>query len=120
MAFQLAADLLDYTFDSRILGKAVGADLREGKLTLPVIHALKQAGGRDEKHMREIIRDGNFSDADFEWLVGRLRHYGGLAYTAKLAAEHVAGAKESLAIFEDSADRRILLDIADYSIMRKQ
>ena len=54
-AFQMADDLLDYTADSAALGKLVGADLREGKLTLPVIHALQSAGGEDRGQMLQII-----------------------------------------------------------------
>ena len=120
MAFQMADDLLDYTFDSRALGKIVGADLREGKLTLPVIFSLKQAVPADRNQMQAIIRDENFSEDDFVWLVEMLKSYGGIAYTEKLAAEHVAKAKRSLAIFDVSLTKNILLDIADYAMVRKQ
>jgi len=56
IAFQMADDLLDYTSDSGTLGKNVGADLKEGKLTLPVIHSLKVADPRDRNEMEEIIK----------------------------------------------------------------
>ena len=120
MAFQMADDLLDYTADSRALGKLVGADLREGKLTLPVIFSLKQAMPTDRTQMRTIIQNENFSEEDFAWLVEMLKRCGGIAYTEKLAADHVAKAKRSLALFDASPTRNVLLDIADYAMVRKQ
>jgi octaprenyl-diphosphate synthase len=119
MAFQMADDLLDYTFDSRILGKSVGADLREGKLTLPVIYALQQADSGDRKRMKALIQDEDFSEDDFQWLVAVLKKYGGIGYTENLAAAHVVKAKQSLSLFEDSGTKHILLDIADYALERK-
>ncbi|MDM8538245.1 polyprenyl synthetase family protein, partial [Desulfobacterales bacterium HSG17] len=61
MAFQMADDLLDYISNTDSLGKAVGADLREGKLTLPVIHALESASKQDRDLMEQIITRQDFS-----------------------------------------------------------
>ena len=119
MAFQMADDLLDYTFDSRTLGKTVGADLREGKLTLPVICALRKADSEDKRRMEILIQDENFSENDFQWLVATLKKYDGLDYTEGFAADHVAKAKQALSAFADSTTKQILLDIADYAVERK-
>ncbi len=119
LAFQMADDLLDYTVNSSKLGKLVGADLREGKLTLPVIYAMKQAGGSDRWQMIEIVRNRDFSPEEFNWLIERLEKYGGIEYTRKRAWEHIEAAKQAMATFEDSADRQLLLDIADYALLRQ-
>lgn len=119
MAFQMADDLLDYTTDSTVLGKEVGADLKEGKLTLPVIHALQEADSADRRKMIEIITDDHFDLSDFKYLVGLLDRYGGIAYTRKKAARHIAKAKAALSVFEASSTRDTLIDIADYALSRQ-
>jgi len=120
MAFQMVDDLLDYSDSTAVLGKSVGADLKEGKLTLPVIVALRQAERDDREKMEKIIRDENFSAQAFEALKGLLRQYRGIAYTEKLAAENIERARAALDSFDPSETRDILLDIADYAVSRKQ
>lgn len=119
IAFQMADDLLDYTLDAGVLGKEVGADLKEGKLTLPVIYALKEADRSDRIRMEAIIKNKNFSVRDFKFLIKLLEKYGGIAYTKKRAADHVEEAKKSLLVFKPSKTRRILEYIADYAHLRK-
>jgi octaprenyl-diphosphate synthase len=119
MAFQMADDLFDYVSETPQLGKEIGADLREGKMTLPLIRALRQASGPDRDWMLRVIRDPAFSAEDFGRLVGLLRDSGAIAYTEKAAAEHVVRAKAALAVFEPSATRETLCDIADYALQRK-
>lgn len=118
IAFQMADDLLDYTLDSYTLGKTVGADLREGKLTLPVIYALNEADPKDRSDMEEIIKNQNFSVDEFETLIGLMEKYGGQKYTRDFAAQHITNAKEELAVFEPSQSKEILLMLADYSFKR--
>lgn len=119
MAFQMADDLLDYISDTDTLGKSVGADLREGKLTLPVIYALSKAEASDRKKMVETIQRTDFSLDAFENLIRTLETTGGIAYTQNLAAEHVAQAKNHLAIFDPSETKAVLFMLADYSLERK-
>jgi octaprenyl-diphosphate synthase len=119
MAFQMADDLLDYTFDSKTLGKAVGADLREGKLTLPVIYSLGHVGPADREKMEALIKNDDFSTKDFRWLITMLKDSGAIDYTQRLAREHVEKARESISIFDDSGTKEILLDIADYAVVRQ-
>lgn len=119
MAFQLIDDLLDYTSETAVLGKAVGADLKEGKLTLPVIYALGKADAKDRAWMETIIAAKEFSEDDFHALTEKLDHYGGLAYTEQVASDHIARAKEALETFQPSATKDILLDVADYAMVRK-
>jgi octaprenyl-diphosphate synthase len=119
VAFQMADDLLDYTADSVVLGKKIGADLREGKLTLPVIHALKNASDTDHMKMKRIILERDFSMDDFAFFVKMLKEYGGIDYTWKRAAGCIEKAKSALSIFESGRARDTLMDIADYALVRK-
>jgi len=118
IAFQMADDLFDYVLDTDDLGKAVGADLKEGKMTLPVIHALDQADEKDREIMTAIIKDQNFSVEDFKTLVEKLEKYGGIDYTKKMAGTYIQKAKEALSIFEPSQSREMMFDIADYALAR--
>ncbi|MGB8425067.1 MAG: polyprenyl synthetase family protein, partial [Desulfobacterales bacterium] len=109
----------DYTADSTELGKLVGADLREGKLTLPIIHALRHAGNGNRERLLGVVRDKDFSPADFKALIDLLEHSGSLDYTRAKAADHIRQAKQALRVFEPSPARELLLDIADYALARK-
>jgi len=119
LAFQMADDLLDYTQNFSSIGKHVGADLREGKLTLPLIHALSRAPESDRQSMVAIFENPNFSKTEFAFLVEVLKRHGGIAYTEAQAAAHIQKAKTALLLFEDSPTRDILVDIADYALVRK-
>jgi len=119
MAFQMADDLLDYTLDTRALGKEVGADLKEGKLTLPVIYALKEAERNDPLRMTAILQNKSFSVRDFKLLLTLLEKYGGIAYTKERAKYHIEKAKKTLLVFKPSKTRRTLEYIADYALSRK-
>jgi len=118
IAFQIADDLFDYILTTSDFGKEVGADLREGKLTMPVIFALTQAPAGDRDLMVKIIRDRDFKVEDFNTLVGLLEKHGGLAHSKKAAADYIAKSKSALSIFEPSQTKEIMLDIADYALSR--
>jgi octaprenyl-diphosphate synthase len=119
VSFQMADDLLDYTQkDLKTLGKKAGADLREGKVTLPVIYALKKADARDQDAIREIIQNRDFSIDDFETLIFLMEKYDGLTCARKEALTYVDNAKNALLIFPGSQTRDILLGFADYALER--
>jgi octaprenyl-diphosphate synthase len=119
IAFQMADDLFDYTLQTSDFGKEVGADLREGKLTLPVIYALQQAPSSDRDIMIKIIQDQDFSEADFRTLTELLKKYGGLTYTHNMAASYIDTAKKALAVFDPSPTKDTMLDIAEYVLTRR-
>jgi octaprenyl-diphosphate synthase len=119
LAFQMVDDLFDYTMDTAALGKEVGADLREGKLTLPIIQALKEADPVDREQMVTIIQNEDFSVEEFNALVALLQKCGGIEYTVKTATDYVDRAKKALSVFEPSRYKDALFDIADYSLARR-
>ena len=129
MAFQMADDLLDYTATVAGLGKNPGADLREGKLTLPLIYGLTRADAKDRAWMEALIRDplirdplirdSEFDTDQFEKLRQTLETLGGITYTREKAKFHVKTAKERLGGFPESQSKSLLNMIADYSIQRK-
>jgi len=119
MAFQMVDDLLDYTFDSIALGKNVGADLREGKLTLPVIKALNEAAPDERALMQKIIQNSGFTEKDFKWLAEKIVSYGGIQYVRETASNHIKTARQALEVFPTSPTKEILIDIAEYALERK-
>ena len=119
MAFQMADDLLDYTASAQELGKNPGADIREGKLTLPLIYTLANASVKDKKWIKNLIQQVQFDQAQFEQLKEKLYLYKGIEYTDKKAQHHVKEAKKCMAGFRNCKSRELLKQIADYSIKRR-
>ncbi len=119
MAFQMADDLLDYMASEAQLGKKPGADMREGKLTLPLIHSLANASAEDEQWIKSAISASEFNTDRFESLKEKLIAYKSIEYTEARAQDHVRKAKACLDEFEDCPSKTLLHLIADYSIERK-
>lgn len=119
LAFQMADDLLDYTADETEMGKTPGADIREGKLTLPLIHSLSHASSADRAWIEQMIKQENFTPEEFEVLKEKLHQYNGIEYTRHKAKMHAETAKQCLKGFTDSPSKTLLCDIADYAVKRK-
>jgi octaprenyl-diphosphate synthase len=118
IAFQLVDDLLDYTADAAALGKPVGGDLREGKVTLPIILLLRAGGGDADSLIRTVVADRSVSAEQWREIVRLLREHGAteLAYTR--AVEYADRAKGCLAPFPPSRERDALLSLTDYVLAR--
>ena len=118
IAFQLVDDALDYAADQATLGKTVGDDFREGKITLPVLAAYQAGGATDQAFWHRTIEDSDQQPADLEHALALMAHHGAIATTLARAARFAGAAKAALAVFPDSAVRRALMDVADYTVRR--
>jgi octaprenyl-diphosphate synthase len=118
LAFQLVDDLLDFTGDAAALGKPIGADLREGKMTLPLIHLLRQREETGERIVRDIIASRSVSEAQWTELLQILRDHRSIDYAARRAEEFAERAKKPLAAFPSGAERDALMALPDYVVSR--
>ncbi len=119
MAFQMADDLLDYTATAEQLGKTPGADMREGKFTLPLIYSLAKAGPEDQKWLENMMADPDIGPDQFKELQKKLGALNAIAYTRAKARTHVDKAKKNLEIFDAALSKSVLTLIADYAVHRK-
>jgi octaprenyl-diphosphate synthase len=113
MAFQLVDDILDFTSRESVLGKPVGNDLREGKVTLPLIYALEQATPDEKKAIQTVLDDGSYDRVPFRQVLDMLERYGGIVRTRQRAHQFTAKALDLLASFPESPARRALKAATD-------
>jgi octaprenyl-diphosphate synthase len=119
IAFQLVDDLLDYTGDAQAVGKPIGSDLREGKVTLPLIHLLKQSNdGNGSRIIREIIASRTVTAEQWSELLQCLKDHASIDYAHRRAVEFAERAKKPLYAFPPSSERDALLALPDYVLSR--
>ncbi len=118
IAFQLMDDALDYISDEEF-GKFIGNDLKEGKLTLPLIHAMERADKKEKDIISKIIYKKKLTAKDLKTVLGLVKNFGSIDYTLSKAKEAVEKAKNNLNAFPDSEYKTSLIDIANYIIERK-
>jgi len=116
LAFQLVDDALDYEGDAEALGKNVGDDLAEGKPTLPLIFAMREAPADKQTLIAQAIRDGDLDKLNE--VVSIVKECGALTYTADCAQRHVEQAIEQLTVLEDSKYRQAMIELAEFAIGR--
>jgi octaprenyl-diphosphate synthase len=119
IAFQLMDDNLDYTSEEETLGKAIGKDLNEGKITLPLIHTLRNCSRTERHRLAEIIKNPDRQHSDLGYVMETVRDCGGIDYTTQRAEEFVAKAKSSFSVFPPSREKEALLSLSDYTVRRK-
>jgi octaprenyl-diphosphate synthase len=118
MAFQLVDDALDYMAEEERFGKTVGKDLMEGHVTLPLIYLYRNATAAERKTLSNILLEDDVTRRQIDQVVGMMKDYKAIDYTLQTATRYVAQAKQRLAVFEASSDRKALATIADYIVTR--
>src|SRR5579875_3321016 len=118
IAFQLVDDALDYAADQARLGKTVGDDFREGKVTLPVLAAYAAADEAERAFWRRAVEEGEQTEADLDHALALMARHGAIGLTLDRAAAYARAAQRELAVFPPSRFRAALHEVADYTIRR--
>jgi octaprenyl-diphosphate synthase len=116
--FQLIDDLLDFTGQADALGKPVGGDLREGKITLPIIHLLQHGGPEANTLVRQAVAERHVTPEQWTRLRSLLAEHRSIEYAFRRAVEYGDAAKRHLRVFPPSPERDALTALADYVLSR--
>ena len=117
IAFQIKDDTLDYLADYKRLGKPLGQDIKEGKITLPLIHLIAHCTEQEKEEMVHLIASSK-SKKDTSSIIALMEKYGSIAYAKKVALDFVTKAQKELDFFKDSTHREALRAVANYAISR--
>ena len=118
LAFQLIDDALDYSGEAAMLGKRVGDDFREGKITLPVVLSYRRGSAEERAFWRRTLQDGAIEDADLEEAIALMLRHNAIEETIERACLYGKEAREALHVFPKSEARTALLNAIDFSISR--
>ena len=118
VAFQLVDDLLDYTADKTALGKPIGGDLREGKVTLPAILLLQRDSGRSRELVKSLLAGQSVTPESWQELQGLLHEHQAIEHAYDRAVEYASKAKTYLEVFPRSSEREGLAALPDYVLAR--
>ncbi|WP_173974674.1 polyprenyl synthetase family protein [Magnetospirillum sp. LM-5] len=118
IAFQLIDDVLDYSAKQAVLGKTVGDDFREGKITLPIILAFRRGDEEQREFWRRTVERLEQQDGDLDRAITLMERHGSLADTIARARHYGEVARDALGIFPDSALKQSLIDVIDFCIER--
>jgi octaprenyl-diphosphate synthase len=120
MAFQIVDDVLDLTASENVLGKPVASDLREGKVTMAVIHALERCTQEEREQIATVLRDRAFNGVTHADILAVLNRYGSLDAANARAAEYAQAARSAICTFPDSEIKRALLWAPDFVVAREK
>ena len=120
MAFQIVDDVLDLTASESVLGKPVASDLREGKVTMAVIHALERCTGEEREKIETVLRDRAFNGVTHADVLGILSRYGSLDAAHDKAAHYAESARKAICTFPDSEFKRALLWAPEFVVAREK
>jgi octaprenyl-diphosphate synthase len=118
VAFQLSDDVIDYSSDSETMGKGVGDDFRDGKMTLPVILAYSRGSAADRDFWRAAISGDRISDRDLAYAIGLLRTTDALSETIERARHYGRRAIDALASFPSGKAKAALVEAAEFAVAR--
>jgi octaprenyl-diphosphate synthase len=118
IAFQLVDDMLDYAADQRTLGKSVGDDFRDGKITLPVVLAFLRGDDEERRFWRRVMEDQEQSEDDLAHAIQLMEKHGSLRDTVERARHYGAIARDALGLFADGPEKRALIELIQFAIHR--
>ena len=113
-------DALDYVADESEFGKATGHDLHEGKMTLPLIHALKRSSPEERSRVAEIVEQEDLPESDLAYVLALIDRYDGIDYTRRRAGELVMQSADYLRQFPDGVEKEALFELAEYVVSRRK
>ena len=120
MAFQIVDDVLDLTASEDVLGKPVASDLREGKATMAVIHALERCTAEERAKIETVLQHGAFNGVTHGQILEILERYGSLEAATDRAARYAESAQKSICSFPDSEIKRALLWAPEFVVAREK
>jgi octaprenyl-diphosphate synthase len=120
MAFQIVDDVLDLTASEDVLGKPVASDLREGKATMAVIHALERCTAEERAKIETVLQHGAFNGVTHGQILEILERYGSLEAATDRAARYAESAQKSICSFPDSETKRALLWAPEFVVAREK
>jgi octaprenyl-diphosphate synthase len=120
MAFQIVDDVLDLTASEEVLGKPVASDLREGKVTMAVIHALERCTPAERTLIEKVLEERAFVSVTHEQVLRILERYGSIEAAYVAAAANAETARKAICTFPDSEIKRCLLSIPEYVVAREK
>ena len=118
MAFQLSDDTLDYVAEKDLLGKSLGNDLQEGKITLPLLHLLRSCTEEERRKIQQIVEGNGAIKKEFGYILTLMHRYRSTRHAMDVAQRYVNQANACLAGLEDSPHKRALQTVADYVVTR--
>ena len=113
MAFQLVDDVLDFTACEKTLGKPVGGDLREGKVTLPLVYALERASADERRSVERVLADRHYENVPLQQILGLIEKYNGIERVRERAQTFTDKARQVIGEFPESPYQRALHGITD-------
>jgi octaprenyl-diphosphate synthase len=120
MAFQIVDDVLDLTASESVLGKPVASDLREGKVTMAVIHALERCTPREKRLIESVVRDRAFDGVTHAQILEVLNRYGSLEAASARAMQYAELARNAICSFPNSEIKRALLWAPEFVVAREK
>jgi octaprenyl-diphosphate synthase len=118
IAFQLIDDALDYSGEAARMGKSVGDDFREGKITLPVILSYRRGNKGERAFWKRTLEEGKIEDGDVEAAIEHMRGHRAIEDTIERARHYGAMACDAMAIFPDGTPKAALLDVVEFCVAR--
>lgn len=117
LCFQIKDDIFDYFTDDSV-GKPTGSDLKEGKVSLPLLYAIQSNTDERNIQMRNLLMRGNLTDEEISILIEYAKEKGGIEYAEEMMLKLKSEAEDALSIFPDSKIKDVLIELLDYIIAR--